>query len=177
MRLAVDNLNRTGAVVVNIVSDNATSNVSMFGHLGAKITHPDDLKVNLDLKNVLGEDIFVVIDNSHVIKLIRGSVGSGEKVLYTTAGKIEWRYIEQLQYQQRRNHLHLATKLKLKHVEFEKQKMKVYLATQADIYVYYTVESIEIFFYTTRFFIKMIFLYKFFLNIYFKNIFIKHKIF
>ena len=41
IRLAVDNLNRTGVVVVNVVSDNATSNVSMFGHLGAKLTDPE----------------------------------------------------------------------------------------------------------------------------------------
>ena len=37
VRLAVENLNRTGVVVVNVVSDNAPSNVSMFGHLCLKL--------------------------------------------------------------------------------------------------------------------------------------------
>ena len=132
MLLTIENLNRTGAVLVNIVSDNATSNLSMFEHLGAKLTNPDSLKVTLDEKNVLDEHILTIIDTSHLIKLIRGCLGE-KRILFTEAGKIEWRYITQLHMEQKKNQLHLATKLKEKHVEFEKQKMKVYLATQANI--------------------------------------------
>ena len=52
----------TGAVITNIVSDNATSNISMLRILGAKLSDPEDLKVTIDLQNVLQEPILVVVD-------------------------------------------------------------------------------------------------------------------
>jgi len=60
--LAIDNINMTGAVITNIVSDNATSNISMLRILGAKLSDPEDLKVTIDLQNVLQEPILVVVD-------------------------------------------------------------------------------------------------------------------
>ena len=127
--LGVENINMTGAVLVNIVSDNASSNVTMLHVLGAQITNPDKLKVTTDLINIIGEAIRVVIDPSHIIKLVRNFLGD-MKICFSENGKIEWRYIQQLQAAQETNHLHLANCIKKKHILYHKQKMKVYLATQ-----------------------------------------------
>ena len=100
---------------MNIVSDNATSNISMFNHLGAKISDPDNLKVTIEIRNILGEYIVVVIDTSHVIKLIRGCIGD-MKILMNSTGKSEWRFVDKLQKVQHSNNLHLTNKLRLKHI-------------------------------------------------------------
>ena len=111
------------------MSDNATSNISMFNHLRAKISDPDNLKVTIEIRNIFGEFILIVIDTSHVIKLIRGCIGD-MKILMNSTGKSEWRFVDKLQKVQHSNNLHLANKLRLKHIQYHRQKMKVYLATQ-----------------------------------------------
>ena len=69
--LAVDYLNETEIVVTNITADNAQSNITMFHLLGAQLNDADNLKVTLDLENVLGKPIVVIQDVSHIEKLVR----------------------------------------------------------------------------------------------------------
>lgn len=48
----------------------------------------------------------------------------------TTSRQINWRYIDQLNYVQKKDGLHAANKITDKHVCFENHKMKVSLAAQ-----------------------------------------------
>ncbi len=102
----------------------------MFNLLGARLTNASSLKVTLDLKNSIGEPICVVIDPSHIVKLVRNCIGD-LKLIYTSDGQqIHWRYIENLHDLQKEEGLHLSTRLRTEHVYYHMKKMKVYLATQ-----------------------------------------------
>jgi hypothetical protein len=131
VELAIKYLNETGIVVTSITSDNASSNVAMFNFLGARVSNAANLKVTLDILNSICEPICVVIDPSHVIKLVRNCIGD-LKILYTSdGGEICWKYLESLHRLQTEEGLHLSNKLRTEHIRFHLKKMKVYLATQA----------------------------------------------
>jgi hypothetical protein len=131
VELAIKYLNETGIVVTNITADNAATNVAMFNFLGARLTNADNLKVTLDLENSVGEPICVIIDPSHVIKLVRNCIGD-LKILYTCDGReIRWGYLESLHSLQTEEGLHLSNRLRTEHIRYHLKKMKVYLATQA----------------------------------------------
>ena len=88
--------------------------------LGAKLSDPEDLKVTIDIQNVLQEPILVVVDTSRIIILIRNCLGD-LKILYTEDGdSIEWRYMEQLHNVQSEEHLHLGNRLRKNNILFQK---------------------------------------------------------
>ena len=102
----------------------------MFNILGAKLSDPEDLKTSLNLKNVLNEPLFVVIDPSHAIKLIRNAIGD-LKLLFTGDGRrIDWHHISNLHKLQTSEGLHAANKIKKDHIHYHRKKMRVYLAVQ-----------------------------------------------
>lgn len=130
VELCIEAINSTNAVVTNITCDNNASNIAMLQLLGAKVSNAEDLKTFVNLKNVIDEEIYVILDTSHLIKLVRGCLGDA-KILYSSEGKrIQWNLIESLHKLQKAEGLHLATKLTKDHIEYHKKVMKVYLATQ-----------------------------------------------
>ena len=69
--LEIENLNESGAIVTNITCNNAASNITALTLLGARISRIGDLKVTIDPKNCLGEEICVILDTCHLMKLVR----------------------------------------------------------------------------------------------------------
>ena len=128
--MGIDAVNQTSVILVNIVCDNASSNVSMLNNLGANISDHNNLKVTLDITNILGQPVLVILDISHLIKLIRNCLGE-LKVLFTSTGEaIKWQKIQSLHKLQALQGYHLGNRLRREHVEYHKKKMRVYLAIQ-----------------------------------------------
>ena len=128
--LAVDYLNETEIVVTNITADNAQSNITMFHLLGAQLNDADNLKVTLDLENVLGKPIVVIQDVSHIEKLVRNAYGDLQIFYLPDGSQVLWNHVAALHRLQTDKGLHLANKVGTEHIHYHKKKMKVYLATQ-----------------------------------------------
>ncbi|KAJ8980515.1 hypothetical protein NQ317_007935 [Molorchus minor] len=75
-------------------------------------------------------DVFIYLDASHMIKLIRNCFAS-QKILKDLNGRqIKWEYLVKLVEKQNIEGLHAATKIRTRHLSYEREKMKVRLATQ-----------------------------------------------
>ena len=71
---AIEKLKESGAYITNIVCDNPKVNHSMIKHLGAKLD-PEDVNPTLNVKNIDGSDIHVLLDPTHLLKLTRNTLG------------------------------------------------------------------------------------------------------
>ena len=127
--MAVSRINRTGAVLTNIVCDNPPVNHAMLKSLGASLD-PDNLNPTTRLINVSGKKIYAFLDPPHLIKLTRNALGDYKTLLNSDGHKIHWHFIERLHSLQNQEGHHLANKLNTNHVEYHKNKMKVSYAAQ-----------------------------------------------
>ena len=126
---AIEEINNTGAVVLNLTCDNPSSNWSMLEHLGAKLDLKST-KLTLNLKNTLGIPIFATPDVCHLMKLVRNCWGTALEFMDGDGGRVKWKYIEELHRLQEAEGLVLANKLRRGHVQWEKNKMCTRLALQ-----------------------------------------------
>ena len=129
MKIAVEKLNETGAIVVNLTCDNPSNNWAMLSELGAKL-NLKGLKVSLDLYNGLGKHIYATPDVCHLLKLVRNTLGDLKYIHDGDDGIICWKYIAKLQEVQHMKGLHMATKLRNKHINWQGNKMSVTIAAQ-----------------------------------------------
>lgn len=131
LTLAISYVNETGALLTNITCDNAATNLSSLRLLGANVSNHLNLKVSLDLTNVMNIPILVVLDPCHILKLVRGTLHDCG-IIYSTeeSAPAMWQHISCLHDLQSAEGLHLGNKLTASHVHYGRQKMKVYLAAQ-----------------------------------------------
>ncbi|XP_046401743.1 uncharacterized protein LOC124167740 [Ischnura elegans] len=118
----------TGAIVTAVTFDGAASNLAMARTLGCQFAPPD--YATYFAHPVTKNPIYVFLDPSHMIKLIRNTLGEKKTLVHGSHALIKWEFIEKLKALQDSEGLHLANKLKNAHVHWQKQKMKVKLATQ-----------------------------------------------
>lgn len=79
---------------------------------------------------VTKEDICIFLDQAHMVKLVRNTLGD-YGVLYDAEDKsIEWKYFKDLVTPLEDEKIHLATKIISRHIFYSKEIMKVRLATQ-----------------------------------------------
>ena len=128
-RMAIEKLNSTGIIVMNVVCDNPTNNWSMLNHLGANL-YSSDPRVCLGIKNNLQVPIFTILDVCHLIKLVRNCFGDYKNLYTADNSRISWAYLVDLNDLQTTEGLHLANKLTSKHIDFKSNKMKTCLAVQ-----------------------------------------------
>ncbi|ODM86760.1 DNA transposase THAP9 [Orchesella cincta] len=83
------------------------------------IPHPDTL-----------DDVYIVLDPSHMVKLIRNFWSSSGVFLNGDGKEIRWQLVEKLHSIQTECGLRLANKLTSRHVQFQNQKMKTKLCVQ-----------------------------------------------
>lgn len=114
----------TGIKVRALVLDGHASNVSACQKLGCDF-NPDSLKTSFFVDE---EEIFVVFDMCHVLKLIRNLVSDFNLVSGT--GLIKWEHFMILNECQNQEGLHLANKLSNRHIHYRNEKMKVALAAE-----------------------------------------------
>ena len=114
---------------VNITCDGLAANFSTFKNLGASF-HPTDMKSTFPHPSDPSEEVAVMIDACHLIKLARNTF-SDFKVLKDPDGKeIRWEFLQELHKIQETAGLRAANKLSKDHLAWKTQKMKVSLAAQ-----------------------------------------------
>ena len=113
-----------GIEISNITFDGCATNLSMASALGCSFS-PSNLKTNFGEENIL-----LLLDPSHMMKLIRNTFGDKRRIVDGENNVIDFKYLELLNELQENEGLHLANKLRRRHINFFKQKMKVALATQ-----------------------------------------------
>ena len=129
LKTVIENVNETGAIILGVTSDNPSTNISMFQHLGAKLSG-DTLKTSIDIKNCSGRYISVILDAVHCLKLIRNALAELGKLLSPDNEPILWKHIVNLNDLQKEHNVHIANKITNKHVFFSNNKMNVKLAAQ-----------------------------------------------
>lgn len=122
-------LQQTGMLIVSLTCDGLRSNLNMLQKLGCNFDTTNNFQTYF--KHPANDtNVYVFLDPSHMLKLVRNSLGSTKQLLDGNGNKIEWKYFEELHKLQEAEGLHLANKLRTKHIEYFKNKMKVKLATQ-----------------------------------------------
>lgn len=103
--------------MINITFDGAPVNFTVSKLLGC----------NLDVDNLkteMNNGAYIFPDPSHMVKLVRNTLGDKEVLLDENNNEINFQYIVKLNELQENEGLHLANKLKKSHILFSKQKMK-----------------------------------------------------
>ncbi|KAH9371760.1 hypothetical protein HPB48_021023 [Haemaphysalis longicornis] len=129
---AIRNVHECGLTVVAVVCDCLGANVAMAKLLGCRVHERafDDLKTHFPNPLDAQQDIFLVFDACHGLKLLRNLLGDKGALLSSTYGVIEWKYVVRLHELQEKEGLRAANKLTRAHVEYYRQVMKVKLAAQ-----------------------------------------------
>lgn len=118
----------TGAEVLSLTFDGASSNITMAEILGANFD-PSNFKPFFE-NPYTNQRIHIFLDACHMVKLLRNNWES-KGIFYDENGeKIKWEYIEKLERLQSEKGLSLKTKLTKQHIKFHNNKMKVSLAVQ-----------------------------------------------
>jgi len=120
------NLHETGVIIKTFTFDRAASNLSMTKHLGCNFI---EYKTLFD-HPVTQDKIHVFLDASHMLKLIRNTLGDWGVIYTNKCEAIQWNYFKSLVDLQERGGLHLETKIRRRHINYKKEKMKVRLAAQ-----------------------------------------------
>ena len=131
IRECLHRLHSTGVIVASVTCDGPACHFSMLKDLGADISpssstftpsfaHPADATTRVN----------VLLDACHMIKLVRNTFGD-RRILYDgEGGRVDWRFIEELNTLQEEEGLRLGNRLRKGHIQWRKQKMKVNLAIQ-----------------------------------------------
>lgn len=127
---AINVVEETGGTVTNVSFDGLASNKKMSEFLGAKLdVEPSQMVTHF--KSTLNNDIHIIYDPPHMLKLIRNIFGSKKYTIYDRNGnKIDFELIRILQEESKDNQYISMHKLTQRHVDFERNKMKVSYATQ-----------------------------------------------
>lgn len=121
-------ITKCGVRVLSITFDGFSANFKMSRLLGAKF-NINNLKPYFLLP---GDErkIYVIVDPSHVLKLVRNTLGNNKVLCDDANEEIDWKYfenLEQLRVEKDFTHVHKLTK---KHIQYTKNKMKVIYAAQ-----------------------------------------------
>lgn len=128
LKKVIGEVKKCGVRVINTTFDGYSSNFKMCKLLGANF----DLKKFKPYFVLPGDErkIYVILDPSHVLKLVRNALAANG-ILYDDAGlKLEWEYfinLENLRVEKKFSHVHKLTK---RHIQFEKFKMNVRVAAE-----------------------------------------------
>lgn len=114
--------------VVSVTFDGLSANISMCERMGASFCR-DDFRPYFHFPDT-SEKTYIILDPSHMLKLVRNTIGK-RKTLYDSDGnKIEWKYFELLETYRNKKGYILAHKLTKKHIQWNRTPMRVHLATE-----------------------------------------------
>lgn len=123
----VSALTNIGIVIVNITFDGLSTNLSTCRELGACF---DVENMRPFFPNpVNGQNIYVILDACHMMKLWRNTIANGNKLIDESGQMIDWVYFERLEQCRIKNEF-VTHKLTKQHINWDKDKMKVKLAAQ-----------------------------------------------
>jgi hypothetical protein len=73
LALATSYLSETGVIITNITCDNAAANLAAIRLLGGNVSQHTNLKTSIDLQNVMGIPLLVILDPCHAAWTLRQS--------------------------------------------------------------------------------------------------------
>lgn len=119
-----------GLKVWSITADGTAVNLKTFELLGCKFLANYDDMVTSFKHPTTGEEVFVILDPCHMLKLARNALEAHGSFVDGNGCSIEWQHIKELQNLQENQGLTLGNKLSSQHIQFQKHKMNVQLAAQ-----------------------------------------------
>lgn len=126
VKLCIDLVSECGIDIITLTFDGCPANFSMAKILGCKL---DSEHINPVFTHK-GRKVAIFPDPSHMLKLIRNTLGDKGILRDGTGKSVSWQFIQLLVELQENEGCHLANKLRAAHVNYKKQIMKVKLAAQ-----------------------------------------------
>lgn len=128
LREVLTNVTALNIRVVNVTFDGLPANIKMCKHMGASFSRKD-FRPYFTCPDATNK-VYVILDPSHMLKLVRNALGT-YKVLYDdNNNKIQWKYIEELELFRCGKGYALAHKLTKKHIQWNRAPMRVHLAAE-----------------------------------------------
>lgn len=121
-------VSEVGLRVIAVIFDGLFQNFTVCRLLGASFEVQKDFHPYI-LNPHDNEEILVLLDPPHMIKLIRNCIGTLKTLYHTNGTKIEWKYYEALEELRAKCDI-VTHKITKKHILFDKNIMNVELATQ-----------------------------------------------
>lgn len=118
----------TGAILISVSFDGMKSNPNMCQLLGANLNVlSPDFKPYIEID---GHRIYVIYDPSHLLKLVRNTLGEKEVIYDVDKNAIKWIYIQMLVKLKDDFDFSLTHKLNKAHLDWKNNMMKVKLAAE-----------------------------------------------
>lgn len=116
--------------ISNITFDGYAANISMCEILGANM-NPCSEHFNPSIPNPNdASPIYIIVDPSHMEKLVRNTLASKEEIIDVQNNIIKWDYFVQLEKCNREEGFVVVNKLNRQHIEWQQRKMKVRIAVE-----------------------------------------------
>lgn len=124
-------ITKLGIKVANITFDGLKSNITMCQLLNADVKN-EKAEYKTYFENPIDKSkVYIMFDPSHMIKLVRNTLGSRGCLLNSAGKKIEWsNFIELVKYSQENPRFALSHKMNKRHVLWADRKMHVRTAVE-----------------------------------------------
>lgn len=124
----IDSLHNTGVIISNVTFDGHPSNKPMCEILGANLNiYSSSFQPHIIANN--GAKISIILDPSHMIKLVRNTLGNHKVLRNEHHDEIKYNYLEQL-VEYTKKGFAMTHKLNQRHMQWGKNKMNVAIAVQ-----------------------------------------------
>ena len=127
---ALTKASAVGLKVWCVTSDRTTTNIATFKALGCQFGNTYDSIQSKFKHPVTGEDVFIILDACHMLKLARKAPAFLGAFCSSNDEKIEWKFFEGFNFVREQEGFKLGNKLPNNHIQFERHKMNVSLAAQ-----------------------------------------------
>lgn len=125
----INEISKRGIKVANVTFDGYRANVKMCRHLGANLNLKNGEYETHFINSYDSEKIYFILDPSHVMKLIRNTLG-GVKSIYEGENEIKWQYFEDLVSYSGNKEFGLTHKMNKRHIQYSDRKMHVRTAVE-----------------------------------------------
>ena len=129
VKQCLEKLHEVGVKEVGLICDGPSCHMSMLNEFGAKM-HMDELRTHLNHPSNPSQNVYVLLDICHMLKLVRNSFATCTVIKDSRGDLVQWQFIDELHKLQTREGLHMANKLRKTHMQWQAQKMKVNIAAQ-----------------------------------------------
>lgn len=121
-------VSETSLKVLAVIFDGLGQNFTVCRLLGASFEFQKNFHPYI-LNPYNGEEVLIILDPPHMVKLIRNCIGNKKTLYHTDGTKIEWKFYEALEELRAKSDI-VTHKITKQHILFEKNIMNVSLATQ-----------------------------------------------
>lgn len=126
----IEEVTKKGIKIASVTCDGHKANPTMFMHLGVKLELVDGDFKSYFINPFNGEKIYIILDPSHAIKLVRNTLGNCETIYDENDEEISWKYLINLVNFSGKQNIGLAHKMTKRHLEFKDRIMHVRTAVE-----------------------------------------------